>query len=110
MAQKVHLVIDQGTDFSSSILLEDENGNPIDLSDNSYSFSSQFRKSYESTSSKTITVTGADDGRLILSIPADVSANTEAGRYVYDVIMIDGANNKIRLVEGLVNITPRVTR
>lgn len=110
MAQKVHLVIDQGTDFSSSISVEDENSEPIDISSNTYSFRGQIRKTYESSSSANLTLTGTNEGKLIISFSANSSANLAAGRYVYDVVMTDPANNTIRLVEGLVNITPRVTR
>jgi hypothetical protein len=34
----------------------------------------------------------------------------KAGRYVYDVELIDSFSLKSRLVEGIITITPEVTR
>jgi hypothetical protein len=34
----------------------------------------------------------------------------KAGRYLYDVKMTDTANNSTRIVEGILIVTPQVTR
>jgi len=41
---------------------------------------------------------------------ANTTANVVAGRYVYDVELVDSGNVATRLIEGIVTVTPQVTR
>ena len=105
------IYIDQGADFVSSLDLIADDGTPINVA--SYIFTSQIRKSYYSsnaTANLAITVLDAANGIATLSIDAANTANIFPGRYVYDVMVKDSSNTTSRLVEGIVTITPGVTR
>lgn len=108
MATKVNLVIDQGATFSTSINLNDSTGNPIDLS--TYTGSSQLRRHYTSSNSVTFSVNLNSNGVVTLGLTSSQTANLVAGRYVYDVELTSSANVVSRIVEGIVTVTPNVTR
>lgn len=108
MATKSNLLIDQGTTFSSIINLTDEEGNPINLSN--YTGAAQMRKHYSSSNSVSFAVELTANGRVTLSLSANQTANIVAGRYVYDVEVTDNLGTISRIVEGIVTVTPNVTR
>lgn len=108
MAIKANLIIDQGTDYSTSINLTDADGNVVSLS--GYTANGQIRKTYSSSNAVDFsTVLDLANGVITLSLSDSQTANLVAGRYVYDVIVTSG-NTTSRIVEGIVTITPRVTR
>lgn len=108
MAIKANLIIDQGTDYSTSITLTDDEENVIDLT--GYTANAQIRKTYSSSNSVTFTtaITPAQ-GVITLSLTDSQTANIVPGRYVYDVILTASGTTS-RIVEGIVTVTPRVTR
>ena len=108
MAQKLNLVVDQGTSFYTSFTVNDDGGTPIDFT--GYTASAQMRKYYSSSNSTTFTVTANSMGGVTLSLSSNVTANLVAGRYVYDVEMVAPANTTSRIVEGIITVTPQVTR
>lgn len=109
MATKANIIIDQGTTFSTVINLADENGDPIDLT--GYTGDSEMRKHYSSSNSQSFTVSlGGANGTVTLSLTSTQTANLVAGRYVYDVELRSGANVVSRIVEGVITVTPEVTR
>jgi len=109
MATKANLVIDQGTTYSTDLNLTDENGDALDLS--GYSANSQIRKHYTSSNSVAFTVSvNAIAGVITLSLSANQTSNLTSGRYVYDVEIADASNTISRIVEGIVTVTPQVTR
>ena len=110
MAVKANILIDQGTDYSTTIYVSDENDVAIDVT--GYTFTAKARKHYTSNTvySFTMTITDAVDGEVTMSMNAATTADISAGRYVYDAEMVDTANLTTRLVEGLLTVTPQVTR
>jgi len=111
MAVYANLTIDQGADFDSIVTVEGANGLPFDLSN--YSASGQIRKNYTSATAYVFTasVQDAASGELRLILPSSTSINMKPGRYVYDVIITHSNSGDItRVIEGQVEITPRVTR
>ena len=111
MAAKANILIDQGTDFSTTLTVTDDDGSAIDLT--GFTGSAQLRKHYTSTTSTNFTVSfesPRSTGKVTISLSRAVTANLESGRYVYDVEITNAANNRSRLVEGIVTITPEVTR
>jgi hypothetical protein len=109
MATKANIVVDQGTTFSTSINLTDDDGNPVDLT--GYTGRSQMRKHYTSTNSQSFSVSlNSQQGSITLSMSANQTSNIVPGRYVYDVEIASGANVISRVVEGIVTVTPEVTR
>jgi hypothetical protein len=107
MALKANLVIDQGTTFASSIEVLDENDEAIELAN--YTARGQMRKTYTSSNAVNFTTT-ANTGMLVISLTATQTANITAGRYVYDVELVDAQNTVVRILEGIVTITPEVTK
>jgi hypothetical protein len=109
MATKANLVIDQGTTYTTDLNLTDENGDPLILS--GYTANSQIRKHYTSSNSVVFSTSiNATAGVITLSLTANQTANMVGGRYVYDVELTDASNSISRIVEGIVTVTPQVTR
>lgn len=107
----VELTLDQGTTFETSVSLANDDQTAINVT--GYSFSSQIRKSYYSTNAVanlTVTVVDASTGNVKLSMTAANTANVKAGRYLYDLLMTDTGGIKTRVIEGVITVTPQVTR
>jgi hypothetical protein len=107
MATKANLVIDQGSTFSTDLSLKDENGDPLVL--NGYTANSQMRKWYTSSNATATFTTAIENGVITLSLSANQTNSLTAGRYVYDVEITDGSSIS-RVVEGIITVTPQVTR
>lgn len=110
MALQQNLYIDQGADFNTVLTLTNSTGTgPLNLS--GATFACQMRKGYTSSTATTITcsIYNAVDGQLLLSLDDTVTTNIKAGRYVYDVEMVQGGI-KSRIVEGLIIVSPQVTQ
>lgn len=108
MSTRANIVIDQGTTFSTHIILNDAAGDPIDLS--TYIVESQFRKSYNSVNAYSFETGANSSGSITMSINATSSAAVPAGRYVYDLLVTDAYGNATRIMEGQVTINPSVSR
>ncbi len=109
MATIQNLYIDQGTTYSLSITVSDQNGDVKDLTD--YTVRGQLRKSYYSSTSTSFTAsaTSPTDGEIAISLTATQTSALKAGRYVYD-IEIESDEETLRVLEGIVVINPEVTR
>jgi glycine cleavage system H lipoate-binding protein len=110
MAAKVNITIDQGSTFSTYLVLTDSSGTVLDLT--GYSVYSQIRKWYTSSTATVfdIAIANATTGTILLSLTANTTANLAAGKYVYDVESHDTANQVARIIEGSITVTPEVTR
>ena len=111
MGAKANIVVDQGADFSTTITVRDNAGAVVNLTN--YVGSAQIRKHYTSTTATTMNVvfeTPRTNGQVSLKLTRAQTAGLADGRYVYDVEVTDGANTRSRLVEGIVTVTPQVTR
>jgi len=107
VATKINIVIDQGSTFNTEITVLDENDTLIDFS--AYTANSQIRKSYSSSTYYNFDVSGSNSGVLTLSMNAATTNTIPAGRYVYDV-EVETSGIRSRIVEGIVVVTPQVTR
>lgn len=105
------LFMEQGADFNASITLDDVGGESFNLV--TFTASSQMRKSYYSSNAAATFITNTGNnpalGTITLSLPAATTANVAAGRYVYDVY-VTGPTNRIRVLEGIVNVSPQATK
>ena len=112
MSAYVELYIDQGTTFNNIINLTDDVTNtPINVS--GYSVTSQMRRSYYSaniSANITCTLSNVANGEVVMSMTPANTANIKPGRYVFDVITTDSSNNKNRVLEGIITVTPSCTR
>jgi len=109
MAIKANLIIDQGTDYSTTINLADNEDSPIDLE--GYTGRAQIRKYYTSLTAYDFQVdVTANTGQVTLSMVSNLTAQIPNGRYVYDINLIDENGIVSRIMEGLVTITPSATK
>lgn len=110
MAIKANFTIDQGSTFNSSVTLTDEEDNILDLT--GYTGAAQLRKHYTSSNSVSFgVVITANTGEIGLSLSANQTGSITSGRYVYDVEITNSATGNItRVLEGIVTVTPQVTR
>ena len=110
MAVLSNLSVDQGSDFSAEVVVEDSSGDVANLS--GYTGAGQIRKTYSSTAYTAfgVTVTNAGNGVLTLTLANGVTNAMKAGRYVYDVEITKTSDGEVtRVVEGQVTINPGVT-
>lgn len=111
MATKANLVIDQGSDFETELYLLDQNKDSVDLS--GFTANAQIRRWYTSASpaAEFTTSINTTNGILTLSLTNSQTSNLVHGRYVYDVELVNSSANVVsRIVEGIVTVTPQVTR
>jgi len=110
MAIKANIVIDQGTDFEALIDIQTPDELPFDLRD--WTPKSQMRKTYASSTAYDFDVTdNGIFGQIAMKMSKDVTADLEPGRYLYDIEItsISGGTTQ-RVVEGIVTVTPGITR
>lgn len=107
-----NLVVNAGSDFSQTFTLEGTNTNSaFDLTN--FTIEAQMRKWSGSSSAITFTTSKLGPptfGKILLELSADQTKNLKPGRYVYDVLITDDLNRKIRVIEGMVLVTEGVTR
>lgn len=110
MAIYANLTVDQGSSFESTIDITDSENNPVNLT--GYTFRGQIRKTYASTTSVSFTITSISpaSGIINLVLSATQTSGIKAGRYLYDVEIISSTNTVTRVIEGQIEVTPRVTR
>ena len=111
MAIKANITIDQGSDFSTTVNITDGSGSATDLT--GYTGAAQIRKHWSSTTSYDFTVTipaPETDGIVQLALSSAQTSAIPPGRYNYDIELTSSGNVVSRIVEGLVTVTPEITR
>ena len=111
MAAYSEITIEQGANLTSTITVNDTQGDAVNLT--TYSASSQLRKSYYSSSANTLTatITGNANGQITLSMTAANTAALTPGRYVFDLVITNSVDNSVtRVIEGTAIVLPSVTR
>lgn len=106
--------IDQGSVWTVTFVYKDDAGVAINLS--GYTAAMQLRQNYDSTvadltlttSNGGITITGAT-GTIVVTATATQTGALDAGYYVYDLELTNGANVS-RLVQGQIVVAEQVTR
>ena len=109
MAQVYNLYIDQGTTFSTTLSVADQYGEPKDLTE--YTSAAQMRKSYYTNTAINFNseISSPQDGEVTIYLSAEETSAIKAVRYVYDV-EVSGADETLRVLEGIVVINPEVTK
>jgi hypothetical protein len=105
------LFLEQGASFVTTITLDGPSGEAYNLV--GYGASSQMRKSYySSTAAATFVVETGNgaNGSITMSLSSANTANISAGRYVYDVYISGEGGYRARVLEGIVNVSPQVTK
>jgi len=111
MAVYSDISIDQGSDFTAEIIVNDNTGGVANLT--GYSAAGQIRKTYTSSTYTAFgaSVTGATQGKLTITLSNSVTNGMKSGRYVYDVEITKASNGeKTRVVEGQLTVNPGVTQ
>ena len=110
MATIFNLAIDQGATFSTTLQVNDDEGNARNISGNTAR--GQLRRSYYSSSNVQFTtaIDNPSGGEIVISLTAGQTANLKPGRYVYDVEMVSNTVTVERIVEGIVTVYPEVTK
>jgi hypothetical protein len=110
MAVFANISVDQGSSFTSIIVVEGVEGLIVNLEN--YTVRGQIRKTYASLTAVdfTASIISEDSGEIEISLTAAQTRAMKPGRYVYDVEIIDDANIVTRVVEGQIEINPAVTR
>lgn len=106
MAKKHNLVMDQGSTFVKSVDIESED----DLALTDYTCRASMRKHHGANSAFTFSCEIVDDTTLTLSMSHANTALIEDGNYVYDVEIVSSSNTVTRVLEGLMIVTPEVTK
>ena len=111
MATISNLFVDQDADFTTTVTVNDSNGSALDLTN--YTALGMIRKTYQSSTATTFTssfVSPRTTGQITISLTDTQTAALESGRYVYDLVITDASGNKTRVVDGIVTVTPSVSR
>lgn len=115
MSEYVELYVDQGSTFSITVNINDDDTN---LAQNVYGYvvTGQLRKSILSQNASanlTCTVSDPNSGEIIISMDANTTSNLKSGTYVFDVSYYNSYSNPgviNRLMEGVMIVSPGVTR
>jgi hypothetical protein len=113
MAMTAYLDVDQGSDFSVIMNLENDDGTAMNIAAATIRIYSQFRKSYNSTTAYAFTTAVVDgiNGSFKLSLSGATSSAIKPGRYLYDVEIVNTLDSsKSRVVEGIVTINAEITK
>lgn len=109
MAVKSNIVLDQGSDFIVTISVKNLNENIVDLT--GYTGEAQIRKYFTSSTFYSFDVNIVPQfGEVSLSMSANTSESITPGRYLYDCELTSPSGIKNRIVQGIVTITPQVTK
>ena len=113
MAEYVELYIDQGSDFSTTITINDDNTNlPQNLS--GYILSSSIRRSLISPNASgalLCSVYDAANGEILATMNSANTANLRPGSYLFDIKTYDSLGSVTsRLIEGIIIVTPSITK
>ena len=107
MASVVNLFVDQGSDYTLTLTVKDDDGNATDLT--GYAVEAYFQKWTGATQlyKLTPTVTDAPAGKVQIALKGSVSDDIPSGRYSYDVV-INHASNDItrRVIQGSLVLNP----
>ena len=113
MAEYVELYIDQGSDFSTTININDDSTNlPQNLT--GYIVTSSLRRSLVSanaSASLQCSVYDAGNGEIVATMTSANTANLRPGSYFFDIKTYDSLSaTTSRLIEGVIYVTPSITK
>ena len=108
MTNRLNLYVDQGVDFGFTLEITDDLNQPLNTSTSE--FYSEVRKVYSSEISFEIIVSSGTDGELSISVPRFATANTDPGKYQYDIIMKTNQNYTFKILEGLLFVLPTISK
>lgn len=105
-----NIIINSGTDFTQTFDFETNSNTPLDLT--GYTAYSSIKKSSASskvTANFAISFTNRSFGKLTISLGSSITSTIRSGRYSYDILLVDVASVKTRVVEGSAIVTAGIT-
>ena len=105
------ITIQQGATFAKTLTITDDADVAINISNDS--FRGQVRKQYSSTDTEaefTFTITDGLNGIVQWSLTATETAAMGNGKFYYDIEWVKADSTVVRLLEGIADTTPEVTR
>jgi hypothetical protein len=110
MATISNLYVDSGSTYSNILTVNSSDGQPLNLT--GYTVASQMRKSYSSSTvyNFTASVHQAVQGKIRLQLTDEQSEAIPPGRWLYDVEITSSSGATTRVVEGIVIVTPQITK
>ncbi len=110
LAEYVEIYIDQGTDFTTTITINDDDTN-LPVGQAGVNVASSLRRSLLSPNvyaSFACSVSDPANGEITIAMNSANTSNLRPGRYFFD-INTTSAGIKSRLIEGIVIVTPAIT-
>lgn len=111
MTDYVELYIDQGADFETTIVLQDDVTNLYQNVQN-YTVTGTLRRSLISQNASgnlICSITDAANGEITISMSASNTANLRTGTHLFDIRTYSGGKYD-RLLEGIIIVTPSITK
>lgn len=110
MAIFANLTVDQGSTFNTTVTVAEATGGDISLE--GYTARAQIRKTYTSSTALDfyVEITDPENGVIAMKLDSAASGSLRAGRYVYDLEIISPSEDVTRVIEGQLEVTPRVSR
>lgn len=107
MASVVNIFVDQGSDYTLTLTVKDDNGNATDITN--YTVEAYFQKWTGSNQvyKFTPTIIDAANGKLQIALKGSVSDDIPSGRYSYDVVIHNVSNDITRrVIQGSLVLNP----
>lgn len=105
----VDLIINQKASFQATFIVKD-GGTVVDLTN--YTVVAKYKQTFQIPDSQatvmSATITNAIAGEITISLTPQQTAVLQQGKYVYDVAITDNSGFKIRIVEGVMRVSPGV--
>jgi BppU N-terminal domain len=105
----VDLIINQKSSFQVTFTVKD-NGSVLDLT--GYTATAKYKQTHQAPDNQSVSITAAIanavSGHVSISLSANETSLLQAGKYVYDVAIIDSTGFKTRIVEGNMRVSPGV--
>ena len=111
-ATYLDLYVDQGTDFSYLLNVENPDGTFVNLTSYVYTGQvkmSQFANTQLVNANLFCTAVNVSNGQLNIALDAANTANLAAGEYFYDVLQKAPNNQVIKFMTGLFIVNPTIT-
>jgi len=111
MATYANLFVDQGSDFQTTITLEEPSGDVINVAN--INFDGQIRRTPGSDQAFDFEIIKpeGEPGSITIRLSSSVTESMGSGRYVYDIFATDeGFGNKFKVLQGILEVIPQVTR
>lgn len=109
--KKITAIAEQGATWILYLHLVDDEENDIDLTN--YSVRSHIRKKFTDTNPTAIfncSIINAEQGKIQLKLDANITKTIQKGTYVFDVEIENDEGMVTRILEGILIVTPEVTK